>query len=152
MSARQGDGGLKPSLVRRTRDRLLTRLVRRGKGPEFMWLLTVTGRRTGQAHTTPVVPVRHDDAVWLVSPYGDVNWVRNARAAGEVELSRGDHHIRYRARELQSGEAVPVIREYLSMPSERFIRKDFAVTAAGTDDAIAGEAPRHPVFKLVPVP
>jgi deazaflavin-dependent oxidoreductase (nitroreductase family) len=130
---------------------LLTRMVRRGKGPEFMRLLTVQGRNTGRTRTTPVVPVVDGDRTWLVSPFGEVEWVRNARTAGRVELRRGDDRITYAVRELDAGESVPVLREYLSMPSERFVRRDFDVTAKSADVDIAREAPRHPVFQLTPV-
>jgi deazaflavin-dependent oxidoreductase (nitroreductase family) len=138
------------SFRQRVANRVLTRMVRRGKGPEFMRLLTVQGRRTGEWRTTPVVPVVDADRVWLVSPFGDVEWVRNARAAGRVELQRGDDRTTYAVRELNADEAVPVLREYLSMPSERFVRGDFDVSARSSDAEIAREASRHPVFALTP--
>jgi deazaflavin-dependent oxidoreductase (nitroreductase family) len=73
----------------RAANRMLTRMVGNGRGPGFIRLLTVTGRRTGVDRTTPVVPVVTDRGRWLVSPYGEVGWVRNARAAGRVRLTRG---------------------------------------------------------------
>ena len=141
----------RPALPLRAANRMLRPVVGRGKGPGFMRLLTVIGRRSGLPRTTPVVPVRRDGTVWVVSPYGDVDWVRNVRAAGQLELSRGDDRISYTARELDSSDAVPVLRAYLSMPSERFVRGRFDVTADSTDDAIAAEAPRHPVFALTTI-
>lgn len=137
-----------PARRQRVADRVLGFLVRHGRGPDFMRILTVTGRRTGEPHSTPVVPVERDGEVWLVSPFGEVSWVRNLRAVGTVELSRGDEHVTYRAHELADHEAVPVLRTYLSMPSERFVRKDFEVTASSSDAAIEAEAPSHPVFAL----
>ncbi|HMJ76474.1 MAG TPA: nitroreductase family deazaflavin-dependent oxidoreductase [Iamia sp.] len=142
----------RPSLPLRAANRMLRRVVAKGKGPSFMRLLTVTGRRSGKPRTTPVVPVEEDGHVWLVSAYGDVAWVRNVRAAGEVELARGDDHVRYAAHELDGPDAVPVLRTYLSMPSERFVRRRFDVGADSTAAAIRAEAPRHPVFALTPVP
>jgi deazaflavin-dependent oxidoreductase (nitroreductase family) len=73
----------------RLRDAMLGTLLRRGGGPKFMRLLTVAGRTTGQPRSTPVVPVEADDGHWLVSPFGEVDWVRNVRAAGQVTLQRG---------------------------------------------------------------
>jgi deazaflavin-dependent oxidoreductase (nitroreductase family) len=152
VSAADQPGGARPvSFRQRMADRVLSWLLRRGKGPAFMRLLTVRGRRSGTPRTTPVVPVERDGDVWLVSPFGDVQWVRNVRATGEVELWRGPERTTYRIRELDPNEAVPVIREYLSMPSERFVRKDFDVTAESSAAAIETEAPRHPVFELTPV-
>ena len=139
------------SFRQRIANRLLTRMVQRGKGPDFMRLLTVRGRRTGELRTTPVVPVVDGDRQWLVSPFGEVEWVRNARIAGRVDLRRGDDRTTYALRELSADDAVPVLREYLSMPSERFVRRDFDVTATSSDAEIAREAPRHPVFELIPI-
>jgi deazaflavin-dependent oxidoreductase (nitroreductase family) len=131
-------------------NRLLSRALRKGRGPTFLRLLTVAGRHTGRPRTTPVAPVFGDEQVWLVSPYGEVDWVRNLRAAGVAQLARGDDRITYDAHELSTADAVDVLRAYLSMPSERFVRKDFDVTSGSSDTAIAEEAPRHPVFVLTP--
>jgi deazaflavin-dependent oxidoreductase (nitroreductase family) len=138
----------RPSWLQRRANTMLTRALRKGRGPSFMRLLTVCGRRTGQARTTPVVPVFDGDSTWLVSPFGEVAWVRNARATGRVELQRGDEHGRYTVRELEADEAVPVLRRYLSMPSRFFVRRHVDVTARSTDAAIAAQAARHPVFEL----
>ena len=150
MSAGTSSGGYHPSRVRRGADRMMAWMLRRGRGPGFIWLLTVTGRVTGQPRTTPVVPVRRDGKVWAVSPFGTVAWVRNVRTGGRLELDRGDDRTTYDAVELDASEAVPVLRTYLSMPSERFVRHDLDVTADSTDGAIAAEAGRHPVFALTP--
>jgi deazaflavin-dependent oxidoreductase (nitroreductase family) len=130
----------------------LTRGLERGRAPAFMRLLTVRGRVTGEPHTTPVVPVIRDGAVWVVSPYGDVAWVRNVRQAAQLELRRGAERILYEARELDAREAAPVLRAYLTMPSHWVVRRHFDVTKRSSDDAIAAEADRHPVFALTPVP
>jgi deazaflavin-dependent oxidoreductase (nitroreductase family) len=137
-----------PSRAQALGNKVLTRMVRRGRGPEFISLLTVPGRITGEPHTTPVVPVEHDDERWLVAPFGEVGWVRNARASGHVDLARGDDVRTYEIDEVDPQEAVPVLRDYLSMPSARYVRDYFDVTADSPDEAIAAEAPRHPVFAL----
>ncbi len=130
---------------------MLERVLDRGKGPPFLRLLTVPGRRTGRPHTTPVAPVFGDDgAVWLVAAYGETSWVRNLRASGRVELHRGEDRIRCDARELDAAEAVPVLRAYLAKGTSLFVRRRFAVNARSTDDAIAAEASRHPTFALTP--
>jgi deazaflavin-dependent oxidoreductase (nitroreductase family) len=141
----------RPSWVQQRANTLLTRALRKGRGPSFMRLLTVRGRTTGTVRTTPVVPVRDGDRTWVVSPFGEVAWVRNARATGRVDLRRGDEHGTYAVRELGAAEAVPVLRRYLSMPSRFFVRRHVDVTAKSTDDAIAAEAHRHPVFELTPI-
>src|SRR3954471_9362065 len=141
----------RPSAGSRFAGRILTRLLRAGRGPTFMQLLTVTGRRSGRSYSTPVVPVITTQGRWLVSPYGEVNWVRNARAAGTIALSRGGLVERLTATEVDPEQAVPVLRAYLAMkPAGRFIRSYFDVTAHSTDEAIIRDAPHHPVFELTP--
>ena len=62
-------------------------------------VLTVRGRKSGEPHSMPVTPIERGGAVWLVSPYGTVAWVRNLRAAGELTLSRARTIRRFTARE-----------------------------------------------------
>jgi deazaflavin-dependent oxidoreductase (nitroreductase family) len=111
-------------------------------------LLTVPGRSTGRSRTTPVVPVRREDQLWLVAAFGEVDWVRNARAAGFIRLRRGDDNRTYAIDELSPEDAVAVLREYLSMPTARYVDKYFDVSADSPDESIAVEASHHPVFAL----
>jgi deazaflavin-dependent oxidoreductase (nitroreductase family) len=111
-------------------------------------LLTVPGRKTGQPWSTPVSIVRIGNERWLVAPYGDRNWVKNARAAGWVELRRGRRNERLAVRELAPADAVPVLREYLRLG--RVTRPFFDVTLASPNEEWLAEAPRHPVFELHP--
>lgn len=85
---------------------------------------------------------------WLVAPYGDRNWVKNARAAGWVELRRGRKRERLDVTELAGEEAVAVLREYYRQG--RVTRPFFDVSLSSSDEAWLAEAPRHPVFRLVP--
>jgi len=112
-------------------------------------LLIVPGRTTGKLWTTPVSIIRMGDERWLVAPYGDRNWVRNARAAGWVELERGRTRERLEVEELSAKAAVPVLREYYRRG--RVTRPFFDVTLDSPHDEWVGEAPRHPVFVLRPV-
>ncbi|HEY0951083.1 nitroreductase/quinone reductase family protein [Nocardioides sp.] len=135
----------------RLANRRLTRMVGRGRGPSFIRLLTVTGRRTGRPHTTPVVPVVRGADRWLVAAYGEVGWVRNARAAGVVTLSRGDTAETLRAVEVGPAEAVPVLRAYRALrPAGWVVRSHLAFGPRSSDAEIAAVAARHPVFRLVP--
>ena len=74
---------------RRLLNALVRTLLRVGLGPRHTYLLTVRGRRSGTRYSTPVTLVEEGAHRWLVAPYGEVSWVRNARAAGQVTLSRG---------------------------------------------------------------
>ena len=112
------------------------------------YLLTVPGRTSGKPWSTPVSIVRLADVRYLVAPYGDRNWVKNARAAGWVELERGRDRGRFDVDELGAEAAVPVLREYYRRG--RVTRPFFEVTPDSPDAAWLDEAPRHPVFALTP--
>ena len=145
-------GGPRPyrkSYWRRGLNAVVRPLARLGLTGPRTHVLTVPGRRSGKLWSTPVSIVRVRDERWLVAPYGDRNWVRNARAAGWVELRRGRRSERLGVRELEPGAAVPVLREYYRVG--RVTRPFFDVTLDSTTDEWLAEAPRHPVFELVPV-
>jgi deazaflavin-dependent oxidoreductase (nitroreductase family) len=140
----------RPSWFQRQANTFLTRALRNGRGPSFMRLLSVTGRTTARVFTTPIVPVHDGDRYWLISPFGDVGWVRNVRAGSPVTLERGDDGVTGTFRELDAEEATPILRTYLSSRARLFVRKWFDVSAHSTDAEITAEAPRHPVFELIP--
>jgi hypothetical protein len=94
--------------------------------------------------------VRIGDARWLVAPYGDRNWVKNARAAGWVELRRGRRREVLGVEELSAERAVPVLREYYRQG--RVTRPFFGVSLSSPGEDWLAEAPCHPVFLLVPRP
>jgi len=79
-----------------------------------MYLLTVRGRKSGRLYSTPVMLVEEHRKRWLVTPYGEVNWVRNARAVGQVTLSRGRRTETVRIVELGPEESAPVLKQYIT--------------------------------------
>jgi F420H(2)-dependent quinone reductase len=101
---------------------------------------------SGKPWSTPVSIVRNGDARWLVAPYGERSWVKNARAAGWVELRRGRRHELLSVEELPPDEAVPVLRRYYELG--RVTRPFFDVELDSSDAEWLAEAPRHPVFAL----
>ena len=125
-------------------------LVRVGLAGRHTYLLTVVGRKTGRRYSTPVTLVEDGAGRWLVAPYGERNWVKNARAAGWVELSRAGKSERLRVTEVNDAEAGPVLRDYLRKAP--VTRPFFDVRASDPVEAFIAEAPRHPVFRLGPNP
>jgi deazaflavin-dependent oxidoreductase (nitroreductase family) len=142
----------RPDLRMKVANAVLGTMLRLGAGPGFMWLLTVNGRRSGRPHTTPVVPVRNESGRWLVAPFGEVGWVRNVRAGGQVTLRRGKTTETYTATEVDASAAAPVLRDYVAIgPVWRQVKGHFDVEPGAPLEAFAAEAPRHPVFELHPV-
>jgi deazaflavin-dependent oxidoreductase (nitroreductase family) len=144
-----GDGSPKPyrrSYGRRALNALVRPLARLGLTGPRTHLLTVPGRNTGRPWSTPVSIVANGSERWLVAPYGDRNWVKNARAAGSVELRRGRRRERLAVEELSGDESVPILREYYRQGL--VTRPFFNVSLSSPDEEWLAEASRHPVFLL----
>jgi deazaflavin-dependent oxidoreductase (nitroreductase family) len=131
---------------RRALNAVVRPLARLGLTGPRTHLLTVPGRRSRRLWSTPVSIVRVGEERWLVAPYGERNWVKNARAAGWVELRRGRRRERLAVVELSPREAVPVLRRYYELG--RVTRPFFDVGLESSDDEWLEEAPHHPVFHL----
>jgi deazaflavin-dependent oxidoreductase (nitroreductase family) len=139
--------------VVRTFDPILRGMLRRGLplGPNTM--LTVKGRKSGAPRAAAVAVLQIDGRRWIQGAYGEVNWVRNLRAAGRGLLRIEGRDIPMRARALTPPEA------------EAFFRKDVRtyvdslpwlwrgvgwVFARQLLRDPAGAAQRIPVFELTP--
>ena len=138
----------RPTLLRRVANILMRLLLRLGLAPRTTVLLTVPGRRSGTPRSTPVTLVEEDGQRWLVAPYGPVGWVHNARAAGEVELSRGRRSKTVLVQELAQQAAAPILKAYVERVP--ITRPYFDVAPDAPLAAFAAEAPRHPVFQIIP--
>lgn len=136
--------------TRRAVNVVVAGLLRVGIGGKSTYLLTTTGRRTGQKRTTPVILIETGADRWLVAPYGEVAWVRNVRARPEVSLCRGKRIEALQAQEVSPEAAGPILQRYV-----RGARVTAPFFDAKRDDPVeqfVEEASRHPVFKLIAAP
>src|SRR3954452_13515793 len=62
-------------------------------------LITIRGRKSGLPRTTPVAIIEVAGRRWAWAPFGDVQWVRNLRAAGGATIT-----IRRRKEEVRATE------------------------------------------------
>lgn len=131
---------------RRAANVLMKALIRSGLKRGTSYLLTVPGRKTGKRYTTPVTLVESDGNRWLVAPYGEVSWVRNARAAGDVTLQQGRSRETCRISELEPEAGGPVLKQYAQAVS--ITRPYFNAGPNDPVEAFIAEADRHPVFSL----
>ena len=130
----------------RIANRLMRMLVRLGLGPQQTYILTVQGRKSGQPYSTPVSLVEDDSGRWLVAPYGEVGWLRNARVAGKVSLARGQRSETVSIAQAGPKESAPVLRKYLVL--EPLTQPYFNARPDSPLEAFEAEAWRHPVFRL----
>jgi deazaflavin-dependent oxidoreductase (nitroreductase family) len=135
------------SLWRRVLNQFVRALLRTGLGPRDTYLLTVRGRKSGKLYSTPVTLREEDGQRWLIAPYGEVNWVRNARVAGQVTHSRGRNSETVAIIELGPQESAPVLKRYVT--EVPITRPYFDARPDSPLEAFEREATRHPVFRIV---
>lgn len=136
-----------PTMLSRRYNWLMTRLVPLGLPLGRTALLTIPGRRSGEPRTTPVVIETHDGMRWVWSPYGEVDWVKNLRAAGGARVTWRGRTETIQATELDPASAAPLLRRTLAT-APSFIRRQCAVTADSPMDDLERAVADHPVFRL----
>jgi hypothetical protein len=94
--------------------------------------------------------VENSGTRFLVAAFGEVNWVRNLRAAGSAHLTRRRRSEAIKVFELEAREAAPILKQFLSA-SQRvsFIKPYFRVTPHSSLADFEQEAAHHPVFRIV---
>ena len=108
-----------PALIRASNP-LTGWLLRHGlpMGPNV--LMTVRGRTSGILRSAPVAVPVIDGRRYVIGAYGDVNWVRNLRAAGEADLRIRGRVEHVRAQELDRAAATTFFGETLPGYVRRF--------------------------------
>ncbi|MEZ4501822.1 MAG: nitroreductase/quinone reductase family protein [Dehalococcoidia bacterium] len=129
--------------LRRTFNGLMRALSRFGVGPP---VLVTRGRRSGREHRVPVAPLDFDGQRWLVSPYGQSEWVRNVRANGEAALERRGGREPLHLEEITDAQtAAPVLQRYYA---KNPITHPYFETSDGTSvEGFRAEAAQHPVLR-----
>jgi deazaflavin-dependent oxidoreductase (nitroreductase family) len=115
-------------------------------------LLTVRGRKSGTPRTTPVALVEVGGRRWIISTFGDVNWSRNLRAAGEATITVRGRPEAVDASELSIAERARFFRDVVAPYVRRVPLGRFLIgTLLGGKDILTDPdkaAERRPVFEL----
>lgn len=117
-------------------------------GPDV--LITVRGRRSGLPRTTPVTICEHAGRRGVISPFGEVNWVRNLRAAGRATITFGRRREAVTAVELGPAEAARFVTDVLAPTARRsrfgmwFVRRIDKIDIEHPVETVRG----RPVFEL----
>jgi deazaflavin-dependent oxidoreductase (nitroreductase family) len=132
---------------------ILKLLLAAGVPLGFNRLVTIRGRRTGLPRTAGLAVIEVAGRRWVWAPWGEVQWVRNLRAAGRATITFRGRTEDVTATELDPTQRVGFFRDELGPLARRipfgywFIR-----IVDGVDlnhPAAAAEA--CPVFELVPI-
>jgi len=130
---------------------LALRLIRMGVplGPNA--LLTIRGRKSGLMRTNPVAVVATGGRRWVIGTFGEVNWVRNLRAAPEAVLTTGRRRVAVQAVELTQAEAADFFANVVVQYVGNSAVKRWLLGLLGASDVLrdpAGAASSRPVFEL----
>ncbi len=114
-------------------------------------LLTITGRTTGLARTTPVSPVTVDGSQYLVAVHTTGHWVANARASGRAVLAHGRHRVPIHLVEVPPSERGPIVAAYpTQVPQGASMFVKAGTVESPTPEGFAAEAANIVVFKIDP--
>lgn len=117
-------------------------------------LVTVRGRRSGLPRSTPIAIIEASGRRWVWAPWGDVQWVRNLRAAGEATIRKHGRDLHVRAVELDREQRVAFFRDVLGPIAHRipfgttFVR---VIDGVDVNDPVEAANGRR-VFELEPMP
>jgi deazaflavin-dependent oxidoreductase (nitroreductase family) len=116
-------------------------------------LLTVRGRKSGAPRSVAVAILPVKGRTWVWSPWGDVHWVQNLRAAGRATIKVRDRKEEVAATELNHAQRVAFFVDTLRPFARRF---PFGATFIRLVDGVdlsdpRGAADGSRVFELHPV-
>jgi deazaflavin-dependent oxidoreductase (nitroreductase family) len=138
-----------PNRLARAANELFRWLAEAGISIAGTKALRVRGRKTGKVRGVVINLLTVDGRDYVVSPRGNTQWVRNARAAGQVEMGP-----RWRSREVNVTEIADdakaeLLKPYLNRWYWEVKGHVGGLTPDSTDDEIRAAAPSIPVFELV---
>ncbi len=116
-------------------------------------LITIRGRKSGLPRTTPLAIVQVSGRRWVWAPWGEVDWVRNLRAAGRATITVRRRSEDVLATELDETQRLAFFRDVLGPLARgipfgvQFIRIVDGVDLAHPVEAAEGRR----VFELHPV-
>jgi len=141
---------LRPSAVEHVFGRILTSLVWIGLIRGHFYVLEVRGRKSGKTISLPVDLLDLGGHRYLVCARGNSNWVRNARAAGQVVLARAMRRQRYAVHELPPAMRPPILKAYLDRFANE-VQRFFPIPKGSAVESFNDLAMRYPVFELLPL-
>lgn len=120
-------------------------------GGESPVVLTVAGRKSGTARSTPVTPMTVDGRQYVVAGFPGADWVANVRTAREATIARGRHARKVRMVELSAEEARPILRAFpAEVPTGVGFMKRAGLVSEGRPEEFEALAGRCAVFRLDP--
>jgi hypothetical protein len=106
--------GHRPNRLAKIMNRASATVASTGVTGNYLVTLEVVGRKSGRVISLPLVLAIVDGQRYAVSMLGEnVDWVRNARAAGGRAVLRHGRREHIRLEEVPVGQRAPILKAYL---------------------------------------
>jgi F420H(2)-dependent quinone reductase len=137
-----------PDLVAKAANTLIRWLAEVGISIAGTRALRVRGRTTGRLRGVVINVLTVDDLDYLVSPRGTTQWVRNVRAAGEIDMGPRWRSRKVRASEVHDAAKPELLRRYLDRWFWEVKGHIAGLTPDSSDEQLSAAATSIPVFAL----
>jgi hypothetical protein len=138
-----------PNVAERAANELIRWLAEAGVSLAGTRALRVRGRKTGKVRGVVVNLLSVDGREFVVSPRGNTQWARNARAAGAVDMGPRWRSRRVRIAEVADDAKPALLKRYLDRWYWEVKGHVGGLTPQSTDDEMRTVAPSIPVFELL---
>lgn len=137
-----------PNLIARSGNSVIRWLAEAGISLAGTQVLRVRGRKTGATRSVVINLMTVDGVDYLVSPRGNTQWARNARAAGTVELGPRWHSRTATLSEVADEAKPPLLKHYLDRWFWEVKTHIGGLTPDSSPEQMRAVAPSIPVFAL----
>ncbi len=138
----------RPNAAARAVNAVFRRLAQAGISVAGTRALWVRGRKSGAVHSVVVNVMSVDGVDYLVSPRGNTQWVRNARAAGTVELGPRWRRTPATLTEVPDAAKPALLTRYLDRWYWEVKGHVAGLTPTSSAEQLRAAAPSIPVFAL----
>ena len=139
----------RPNAAARFFNGLVRGLAEVGIGLGGTKALRVRGRKTGKRRGVVINLLTVDGTDYVVSPRGNTQWARNARAAGAVELGPRWRTAPIAIAEVADEAKPPLLKAYLRRWFWQVKGHIAGLTPESSDDEIRAAAAAIPVFEVL---
>lgn len=139
----------RPRWAARIFNEAIRRLAEAGISIQGSTAVQVRGRTSGRLRGVVVNVLTVDGRRYLVSPRGNTQWARNARAAGEVEVGPRRRSRTHGIAEVPDAAKPELLKPYLDRWYWQVKGHIGGLTPQSTREEMRRAAPSIPVFELV---
>jgi deazaflavin-dependent oxidoreductase (nitroreductase family) len=137
-----------PNRLTRAANELFRWLAEAGISVAGSHVLRVRGRKTGKRRAVVINLMTVDGREFVVSPRGNTQWARNARAAGQVEMGPRWRMRQVHIREVADDAKPDLLKRYVERWYWEIKGHVGGLTPDSTDEQIRAVAPSIPIFEL----